>query len=111
MLLRPIKWAFSIVASVVMLWVFFFVPIGSRTLFDHVKRIAGTPEARDLGHDIQRAGEQVYDRARTELREGFATGDGGHDAGAREVTAGHGVPPVGSAAPPRRASIGAHPRP
>jgi hypothetical protein len=30
----------------------FFVQIGSRTLWQHVQRIAGTSEARELGNEI-----------------------------------------------------------
>lgn len=54
-----------------MLYVFFFVPIGERTLCDHVKRIARTPEAQDLGRDLGRASIRVAERTREELQEGM----------------------------------------
>ncbi len=71
------KWALSIFTTIVLLWVFFFVPIGSRTLWDHVTRIGRTEEAQDLGRDVRRASEQVWQKARNELGHSDAV-DGGH---------------------------------
>jgi hypothetical protein len=66
---RMIRWAASSLVSLVLLWAYFFVPIGDsqRTLWDHTRRIWSTPEARDLRHDIDRAGHQVATKIRDEV--------------------------------------------
>ncbi|MBL8604272.1 MAG: hypothetical protein JNK72_20255 [Myxococcales bacterium] len=67
-MLRPVRWALSTLSTLVGLWVFFFVPVGGpRTLWDHTRRILGTPEARELGHDLGNASNQVADRMRREV--------------------------------------------
>lgn len=73
-MLRPLRWAISSVTTLVGLWVFFFVPIGgTRTLWDHTRRILGTPEAQELGTDLGRASTQVADRVRREVIPTLAT--------------------------------------
>ena len=34
------------------LYVFFFVKVGTRTLYEHTSRISATPEAKELGNDL-----------------------------------------------------------
>lgn len=81
-MLRPLRWAISSVTTLVGLWVFFFVPIGgTRTLWDHTRRILGTPEAQELGSDLGRASTQVADRVRREVIPTLSTL--GADAGVR----------------------------
>jgi len=81
-MLRPVRWAVSSLCTLVGLWVFFFVPIGgTRTLWEHTRRIVGTPEARELGQDLGRASGQVADRVRREVIPTLATL--GDDAGVR----------------------------
>ena len=43
------------------LYVFFLVPLGERTLYQHVRRIAATEEAEDLGRELGEAGERLTD--------------------------------------------------
>jgi hypothetical protein len=43
---------FRTVMLLAALYCTFFVHIGSRTLWQHVQRIAGTSEARELGNEI-----------------------------------------------------------
>ncbi|MBZ0122137.1 MAG: hypothetical protein K8H88_34405 [Sandaracinaceae bacterium] len=57
-------------------FVFFFVPIGQRTLWDHAQRIAATEPAQELGQELGAAGERVGDRARSEW-EARLQADGG----------------------------------
>ena len=66
---RLIRWAVSSFASLLLLWAYFFVPLGGsqRTLWDHTRRIWSTPEAQDLRHDIDRAGHQVATKVRDEV--------------------------------------------
>ncbi len=76
------RWIGSTLSTIVGLYVFFFVPIGRRTLFDHAKRVAMTPEAREFGDEMRTAGARVAERTRDEvegaLRHGVLTDtDGG----------------------------------
>lgn len=66
---RLIRWAVSSFASLLLLWAYFFVPLGGsqRTLWDHTRRIWSTPEAQDLRTDIDRAGHQVATKIRNEV--------------------------------------------
>ncbi|MBK8170505.1 MAG: hypothetical protein IPK60_09185 [Sandaracinaceae bacterium] len=56
-------------------YVFFVVPIGRRTLYEHVKNIAATPEAHELGTDVREATTRVTDRVTQEWE--AAHSDGG----------------------------------
>lgn len=66
---RMIRWVASSLATLVLLWAFFFVPLGGgrRTLWDHTRRIWSTPEAQELRTDIDRAGHQVATKIRDEV--------------------------------------------
>lgn len=76
---RVIRWAASALTTFVFVYVFFVVPVGGeRTLWEHARRIAGTPEAHELGRDLDRAGRQVAGRVRDEVER--ARRDGGADA-------------------------------
>lgn len=63
MIRGAIKGVWSLVVLGVVLYGFFFVPLGERTLFEHVWRIARTDEAQDLGREAAeasvRAGREV----------------------------------------------------
>jgi hypothetical protein len=78
-ILRPIRWAISALSTIVFLYVFFFIPIGRRTLYEHARRIAGTPEAHDFERDMGTAGRRVLEKAQHEIRHSFPLpgGDGG----------------------------------
>lgn len=65
-------------------YVFFFVPIGRRTLYDHTRRIATTPEAREFGDEMRVAGSRVAERTRDEFEGVIRHGVLPPDAGARE---------------------------
>ena len=56
-------------------YVFFFVPIGRRTLYEHARNIAGTPQAQELGDDVSDATHRVTDRVQQEWD--ARPGDGG----------------------------------
>ena len=53
------------VVSAGMLYTLFFVPLGRRTLFEHLSRIAATDEARELGEGV----ETTADELTTDVRE------------------------------------------
>lgn len=88
---RLIRWALSALVTLVLLWTFFFIPVGggSRTLWDHTRRIWSTPEAQDLRQDIDRAGQQVATKIRDEVIPTVLSGDGG--VGSRRGDAAVGV--------------------
>ena len=64
-----------LVGLVVILTVYFFVPVGRFTLYEHTLRIAATEPAQELGGDLRRTGEEVGEEAvrrwdeREEMRE------------------------------------------
>lgn len=73
-----VRYAVGAVFTVVILWAFFFIPVGGRrTLWQHTQRIVGTQEAQDLGHDLSRAGHDVADRVEREVVPMFGARDGG----------------------------------
>ncbi len=49
----------SLIVLAVFAYLAFFVPLGERTLAEHVSRIAATPEAEELGDDAVRASERI----------------------------------------------------
>lgn len=78
------RWAGSAFVTLIAAYVFFFVPIGRRTLYDHARRIATTPEAREFGDEMRVAGERVAGRTRDELHGVITHGVLPNDAGIRE---------------------------
>ena len=64
---RLLRWAFWMFALAVMLWFAATVPLGRRTLVQHVRAIAGTPEAQSLAEGTRDEAAKVADRVRQEL--------------------------------------------
>lgn len=62
-LLNAILWSIGLA---VVMTVYFFVPIGRRTLFEHTLRIAATEPAQDLRDDLVDTGEKLGARAADE---------------------------------------------
>lgn len=62
----------------VILYGVFFVPLGERTMYQHLSRVAGTDEAQDLGRELGEAGDRLEEEARRRIEE--AIDDGGVDA-------------------------------
>lgn len=73
-LVNGILW---LIGLLVVLVVYFVVPVGRFTLFEHTRRIAGTEPAQELGRDLSAAGESLKERAveEWETRAAAATGD------------------------------------
>lgn len=78
------RWAGSAFVTLIAAYVFFFVPIGRRTLYDHVRRIATTPEAREFGDEMRVAGARVAERTREEVASVIRHGVLPPDAGVRD---------------------------
>lgn len=62
-ILNVILWSIGLA---VVLTVYFFVPIGRRTLFEHTLRIAATEPAQELRDDLVDTGETLGTRAADE---------------------------------------------
>lgn len=62
-MLNGILW---LIGLVVVLAVYFFVPVGRHTLFEHTLRIAATEPAQELGEDLSETSEELGQRARDE---------------------------------------------
>ena len=60
---RLINGALWLVGLIVVLGVYFFVPVGRFTLFEHTLRIAATEPAQELGDDLAETGEELGERA------------------------------------------------
>jgi len=60
---RAINAFFWLVGLVVVLGVYFFVPVGRFTLFEHTLRIAATEPAQDLGEDVSSTARDLGERA------------------------------------------------
>jgi hypothetical protein len=45
-----------------LLYLTFFVPVANRTVFEHVRRIAATKEAKELGNGLESAAIQAKDK-------------------------------------------------
>lgn len=71
----------SLIGVAVLAYVWFFVPIGRRTLHEHALRIAETEPARELGAEVEDASERAVEHVRGEWRARY-----GSDAGAAAST-------------------------
>jgi len=60
---RAINAFLWLVGLVVVLGVYFFVPVGRFTLFEHTLRIAATEPAQDLGEDVSDTARDLGERA------------------------------------------------
>lgn len=54
-----IRWAFSLVIFAIVVWFATMVPLGSRTLWQHLRAIAGTQEAKELAEGTKVEAEKV----------------------------------------------------
>lgn len=74
----------SLLGAGVLLYIFFFVPLGELTAFQHARRIAGTEEARELGQEAGAAARRLEKHLQSEVGRLLDAGvDGGGDAGSR----------------------------
>lgn len=62
-LVNGILW---LIGLLVVLVVYFVVPVGHYTLFEHTRRISRTEPAQELGRDLGAAGEALKERAISE---------------------------------------------
>ncbi len=70
------------IGLIVVLVVYFLVPLGRYTLFEHTLRIAATEPAQELGEELETAGREATDQALEQWREreqARAEANGGED--------------------------------
>jgi hypothetical protein len=70
-----VRFFFSLVIFAVVIWFATMVPLGSRTLWGHLRAIAGTQEAKELAEGTKEEAKKVADQLLTDRH------DGGHEAG------------------------------
>lgn len=87
-----IKWviknAFALIGLGVFLYVFFFIPLGERTMWQHARRIAGTEEAQELGREAGEAAGRLGEHLQEEMNEHVREDGGEPDAGPPPVDPG-----------------------
>jgi hypothetical protein len=83
MIRRWTDWAIGSVCLVCVGYVFFFVPVGRRTLFQHAWRIAQTEPAQELAEDARQKAGELSRRLAEEIEQLAA--DGGVAPGAGEA--------------------------
>jgi len=71
----------ALVGLAVVAYVFFFVPLGERTLWQHARRIAATDEAQELGREATAAAERAREHLEHEIDEHIREDAGPVDAG------------------------------
>ena len=81
MIRRTVRASLWLAGLLVLAWVTFFVPLGERTLYEHLSRIAATDEAQDLGREAEQAGKKLGTQVERKWRE---IADGGPDGGAAD---------------------------
>lgn len=69
MIRGTIKAIVYLTAFGVLSWLFFFVPLGQRTMWQHVQRVAATEEAQEMGDEVGQASERVEHAVREKLKE------------------------------------------
>lgn len=67
MITRTIRLAGSLITGAVVVYVVLCVPIGKRTLFEHLSRIISTPEAQELQTDLERAGTDLKEEVEARI--------------------------------------------
>lgn len=73
---RLISAALSLIGLAVVAYVWFFVPLGQRTLHEHAMRIAATEPAQELGAEATEATERVVEHVHDEWESRYGP-DGG----------------------------------
>jgi hypothetical protein len=64
---RLVRWAFSWLTLAVVLWFAVTIPVGKFTLAGHLRRIAGSREARDLADGAKDVAKDAASRLKREV--------------------------------------------
>jgi hypothetical protein len=57
-----VRFLFSLIIFAIVVWFAVSVPLGSRTLWGHLKAIAGTKEAKDFAEGTKEEAKKVADK-------------------------------------------------
>ena len=74
------KTAIRLIIFALALFAFFTVPLGEKTLYQHVSGLLSTDEAKDLGRELKGATRKIGDAIQEGAQEGIE--DAGGSAGA-----------------------------
>ena len=66
---RLIRWSFWLAAMCVLVYFAATVPLGSRTLLEHLRAIGSTQEAQDLAKGTRDKAGEVADKVKQQLEE------------------------------------------
>lgn len=87
MIVRSVKFFWSLLVFAAVMWFVFFVELGERTLFQHIMRIAQTDEAQDLGREVHEASRRVSEEVQRTVEETEAERQAREEQAAREAPA------------------------
>lgn len=65
---RLVRFIISTLVLGIVIWFAVSVPIGKHTLWGHLRRIAATPEAKDLATGAKQVAKDAVDRAQREVQ-------------------------------------------
>lgn len=65
---RLVRLVISTLILAIVIWFAVSVPIGKHTLWGHLRRIASTPEAKDLATGAKQVAKEAVDRAQREVQ-------------------------------------------
>lgn len=65
---RLVRFVISTLILGIVIWFAVSVPIGRHTLWGHLRRIAATPEAKDLASGAKQVAKEAVDRAQREVQ-------------------------------------------
>ena len=85
MIRRMLKLVWTGAVLAFLAYVLFFTRLGNRTPFQHLMRVAGTDEAKELGREVSAATERISKKIGDQVHE--ATKPPEADAGASQVPA------------------------
>ncbi len=62
-----IKFIAGLISLLIVVWFTFSVNLGQKTLYQHMRDIGGTPEAKELGNGIRARVDEVKNDVRTQI--------------------------------------------
>lgn len=99
---KLVRFVVGAVVLAVLVWFAVLVPIGKRTLWQHIVRIVKTEEAQDLIDGAKQTAQETAKQAITDWRNGGVPADGKEKDkevppnGGTEKNSGRGIKPAGS---------------
>ncbi|MDH5493360.1 MAG: hypothetical protein OEY14_15505 [Myxococcales bacterium] len=98
---RAIHAIFSLCCAAALLYVAFFVPLGERTIAEHLRRVASTEEAQELGRELGEAGERLGRQAAADVEARLEESPEGAEPAEGPDSGASGIPSSTEGADPR----------